>query len=46
MRYTANSNPSYYLINFTAQYLYPFKTLTIAGDGGGKFPSKVKLIAC
>jgi PKD repeat protein len=34
MRYTPNSNPSYYLINFTAQYLYPFKTLTIAGDGG------------
>ncbi len=34
MRYTANSNPSYYLINFTAQYLYPFKALTLAADGG------------
>ncbi len=43
MRYTENSNPSYYLINFTAQYLYPFKTLTLAADGGFQISIQSKI---
>ncbi|MFH1514362.1 MAG: CARDB domain-containing protein, partial [bacterium] len=34
MYYTSNSDPGYYLINVAAQSLYPFRTMTIAGDGG------------
>jgi len=43
MRFTANSNPSYFLINFTAQYLYPFKSFTLANDSGVSIPLQPKI---